>query len=296
MLLAYIDEIGESGAYVAKDHPKYKTSPVFGYAGFVIPERAVRRFGQVFTQEKRTVFRAELDAAQNAGQWERKGSDIFTHDAWNNYRPQIRMFRGLVDQLDKLGGKIFYYAEQKEPGTPAQTRETGEQREITAMQQTVNRLCSFGDFNDENLLIMADKVNEKQREARVARIYAHIFSRSKEFPEMARAVEPPMHIDSKLSANIQFADWVAAAVGRAIDYQLEETSRYSWIPEALGDHMRGRITHDSKLRLWQSSMLDFYHFDIFKRDRPYVDKLSSGTLSPENLELLRKVKHASAKR
>ena len=35
MLLAYIDEIGEPGPYVAKDHPRFNTNPVFGYAGFV---------------------------------------------------------------------------------------------------------------------------------------------------------------------------------------------------------------------------------------------------------------------
>lgn len=39
MLLAYIDEIGETGAFVARDHPKFKTSPAFGYAGFIIPRR-----------------------------------------------------------------------------------------------------------------------------------------------------------------------------------------------------------------------------------------------------------------
>ena len=36
MLIAYIDEVGEPGAFVSYDHAKFKTSPVFGYAGFVI--------------------------------------------------------------------------------------------------------------------------------------------------------------------------------------------------------------------------------------------------------------------
>ena len=41
MLIAYIDEVGEPGAFVSYDHAKFKTSPVFGYAGFVIPEERV---------------------------------------------------------------------------------------------------------------------------------------------------------------------------------------------------------------------------------------------------------------
>lgn len=34
MLLAYIDEVDETGAFVSRDHSRYKTSPAFGYAGF----------------------------------------------------------------------------------------------------------------------------------------------------------------------------------------------------------------------------------------------------------------------
>ncbi len=41
MLIAYIDEVGEPGAFVSYDHAKFKTSPVFGYAGFVIQNFSV---------------------------------------------------------------------------------------------------------------------------------------------------------------------------------------------------------------------------------------------------------------
>ena len=43
MLIAYIDEVGEAGALISKNHKRFKTSPVFGYAGFVVPERLVSR-------------------------------------------------------------------------------------------------------------------------------------------------------------------------------------------------------------------------------------------------------------
>ena len=35
MLIAYIDEVGEAGAFISKDHKRFKISPAFGYAGFV---------------------------------------------------------------------------------------------------------------------------------------------------------------------------------------------------------------------------------------------------------------------
>lgn len=46
MLLAYIDEIGETGAFISRDHPRFNTSPAFGYAGFVVPAEHARELAQ----------------------------------------------------------------------------------------------------------------------------------------------------------------------------------------------------------------------------------------------------------
>ena len=50
--LAYLDEFGHIGPYVSKDDPKHRTSPVFGFAGFVLPAEEVRGFGTWFFQRK----------------------------------------------------------------------------------------------------------------------------------------------------------------------------------------------------------------------------------------------------
>ena len=42
---AYLDEFGHVGPYVARTDPKYRESPVFGLAGFVLPAEEVRGFG-----------------------------------------------------------------------------------------------------------------------------------------------------------------------------------------------------------------------------------------------------------
>lgn len=103
-------------------------------------------------------------------------------------------------------------------------------------------------------------------------------------------------LPASFGSNIQFADWIAASVSRAIDYQLERESKYDWVPQALGSHMHHRITYESKLRIWQSSLGDLNNFDVFKAERPYLDRLQTGSLSPEDLAKLERIKHASMKR
>ena len=46
MLVAYLDEVAEAGAFVSKTHKNYNGSPAFGYAGFVIPTRVIRCAGR----------------------------------------------------------------------------------------------------------------------------------------------------------------------------------------------------------------------------------------------------------
>lgn len=56
MLLAYIDEMGATGAVVNHDHEKCSDSPAFGYGGFIIPvENAL-----VFTRTNTVISKAGL--------------------------------------------------------------------------------------------------------------------------------------------------------------------------------------------------------------------------------------------
>ena len=43
--IAYLDEFGHVGPYVSRTHPRHNDSPVFGFAGFVMPAEEVRGFG-----------------------------------------------------------------------------------------------------------------------------------------------------------------------------------------------------------------------------------------------------------
>lgn len=297
MLLAYIDEIGETGAFVSRDDPRYNTSPAFGYAGFVVPADAARLFGQAFTEEKRKLFATDIASSAHPAQWERKGSTLFRPQTLERYPQQIRVFNGLVRRIRSLGGNLCYYADEKQIGTPRQTGLDTVAREASAMKETLNRLARHADDHGHNLLVMMDQVNEKQRIERMPTMYAHMFGRSGQFEEMKRIIEPPMHIDSAVSANIQFADWVAACVSRAIDFQLIEKSEHEWISGAAVDAVRGGFTHESKVHLWSRSVKDIHHSELFRRDRPLyppVDGMRvASTVDPT---LLRRIKAAAEAR
>jgi len=112
---------------------------------------------------------------------------------------------------------------------------------------------------------------------------------------MKRIIEPPMHVDSVLSSNIQFADWIAACTTRAIEYQLIKDSPYEWVAATKAvESVRGAFTHESKLHLWKRSIDDLNHSEIFKKDRP-LHPAAHGQLlgSAVDPSLLRKVKAAA---
>lgn len=169
-----------------------------------------------------------------------------------------------------MGGRLFYYAAEKPLGTPRQTALDTSKRETAAMQETLNRLARYADSQEpgKNLMVMIDQINANQRSARLPNMYAHILGRASAHPEMRRIIEPPMHVDSVLSANIQFSDWIAACVTRAIEFQTIKDSPYAWVAGSKPvDAVRGAFTFESKLRLWNRSVADLNHSEIFRAER-----------------------------
>lgn len=87
-----------------------------------------------------------------------------------------------------------------------------------------------------------------------------------------------MHVDSVLSANIQFAGWTAACVSRAVDYQLVEKPLHRWITEpSVLPSIRTAFTYESKMHLWQRSVADPNGGDVFRTLRP-VHPVAQGQL------------------
>lgn len=209
-----------------------------------------------------------MEDAPHPGRWEKKGASFFRRDTPERFPQNLRIFDGLVKQIRRLDGALFYYADEKPLGTPKQTNLNVSDRETAAMREALNRIARYADGRGSNVMVIIDQVNEKTRAERIPAMYGHILGRASDFPEMRRIIEPPMHVDSALSSNIQFADWIAACVSRAIDYQLIHASPYAWVTgRKTLPSIRGAFTHESKVHLWHRSVPDFNHSDVFNSHR-----------------------------
>ena len=58
--IAYLDEFGHIGPYIARNDPRHNDSPVFGLAGLVLPIGQVRNFGTWFYQRKCELLKFEI--------------------------------------------------------------------------------------------------------------------------------------------------------------------------------------------------------------------------------------------
>jgi hypothetical protein len=247
VLIAYLDEFGHVGPYLGADHPKFSQHPVFGYAGFIAPASAVREIGAQFTWVKSSLFKTEIDRSEAPHQWERKGSEYFSTGSITQRPEQIRAFRGLVDFLRRRGGKLFYYGDEKQRGTLKQTERTPQAITKDALKQAIDRICSYAESENQDVLIIVDSITEKTRVELVGDMYAHIYSRRR--GEMKRIVEAPLHIESKLNSGVQFADWICALVARATAFQLVEGSQFGWAAQHFRRSLTQAFTYESKIHL-----------------------------------------------
>lgn len=247
MLLAYLDEFGHGGPFVDSSHKRFHHHPVFGYAGFVIPAHNVRVFGGKFAAEKKRMFRSEVVAAgKNINQWEKKGAEIFTTGSYERFPKRAGRIAGLVQELSKVGGRVFFYGQVKPVGTEKETLESASERSSHHLRQTINRLSSYADSKDSDILIFLDSVDLKPRQDAVAAMAGHLYG-SRD-PKLKRVVEVPMQLESHLYGLTQFADWLAAVVSRTTHYHFTPGSEFSWAPPVFGSVVGEKCVSES--RIW----------------------------------------------
>ena len=66
MYIGYFDEFGHNGAYKHRYDSQYKTHPVFGVGGFIIPAHNVRKLSGAFRNLKESSLKAEIEAKVRA--------------------------------------------------------------------------------------------------------------------------------------------------------------------------------------------------------------------------------------
>lgn len=281
MLVAYIDEFGHEGPFIDAGHRKYNQHPAFGYAGMILPAENARTFGAYFKRQRNALFKTLLEASATPNQFEKKGNEYFSTGSIESYPSHTRVFRALVNELTRQGGRLFYYGFEKPRGPVSFTNRTSRDTVEHSLRETLNRIGRYAEHENSHVAIIADAITDKTRREIAANMYAHIYSRSGEFPEMKRIIEVPLHIESKLNSNVQFADWVCALTARASHYQLIRDSEFSWAPTLFGDCVRGTFTWESSLHTAQQRD-KFHHSALFGSKRPLFPVVRPGSVGSEN--------------
>lgn len=250
MIVAYLDEFGHVGPYISTMHKKFKDHPLFGYAGIVLPEDAIRPFGAKFEQVKARQFRSEIvKTGKHPRRWEKKGAEMFTTGAYNKYPERVDFISDLADYMMRLGGRIFFYGEEKPVGTEKMTGQSAAYRTRAVLTESVRRLCRYADLRDEHLTIFLDKGGPMPREEAITSLAQFIYASTD--PPMKRIIEVPMELESHRYGAVQFADWMCAITSRATHFHFSDSDEFSWASSVFGTVFDGRTVDGS--RIWLPS-------------------------------------------
>ena len=207
---AYLDEFGHVGPYISRQHPRHNDSPVFGFAGLVLPVDEVRAFGTWFFQRKCELLQFELErSGEHPAVWEKKGSSLYTAVNVGRY-PQLRTFTNrMFNKIEAVGGFVLYVGVRKTapPAGPSPNR-----LYANILLEAVKRLDQFCEEDCDpsaNFLLALDE--HDQRSALITEVSRSMYTG----PERRRRlIEPLFNLESHRYQTIQAADWIAGLVGR----------------------------------------------------------------------------------
>ncbi|MCG7625947.1 DUF3800 domain-containing protein [Epibacterium sp. Ofav1-8] len=208
--MVYLDEFGHIGPFVSKNDPKFKESPVFGLAGYIIPLEEVRSFGTWFYQQKCRLLKFEIDRAeQHPAVWEKKGASLYTVTNVTKYQQLRATTNRILNKIQKVGGKTFYVGVRK-----THTPETASSNALyhAILREAIKRLNDFCEYDapDNSRFLMAlDEHDQHDQLLTTASMQMY----GGETP-MRHLIEPPFQIQSHRYQTMQTADWLAGLVGR----------------------------------------------------------------------------------
>ena len=207
---AYLDEFGHVGPYVARTDQRYRESPVFGLAGFVLPANEVRRFGTWFYQRKCELLAFEIKrSGKHPALWEKKGASLYTLTNVVRY-PELRKFTNrLLNRIDALGGFALHVGLRKTSTPEAHDPNRLYARVFLEAIKRIDQFCAEDCDPPEDFVLILDEHN--QRPALITRAAQSMYR-----PDEARSrlIEPPFHVESHRYQTLQAADWIAGLVGR----------------------------------------------------------------------------------
>lgn len=242
MQIAFLDEFGHIGPFVARTDKQFNHSPVFGLAGFVLPHEEVRSFSTWFFQFKNGLLSGDLKASgKHPATWEKKGSELINSRNIRKY-PAIREgVDRLINRIYRSDGRIFYYGREKYQ-KPEDSKPSG--LYTTCMGHTVRQLDRYADYKHKSFMMILDQHSDRLKLLETA-------AKTMFGADPARKlVEPPFQVESHLYQTVQAADWIAALVGRVLAYRVSPTeyADWEWAERLYGARIEAASTHS---RLWR---------------------------------------------
>jgi hypothetical protein len=247
MNLIYLDEFGHIGPYYGRYGAKYNESPVFGLAGIILPEEAVRPFATYFLKRKMELLAADILASRKPPyKWEKKGTNLFTVRSIGKY-PEIKRtaFR-LINEIRKIGGRIFYYGREKLRNRD-DLNSNGLYR--TVLSTAIRQLDAYSQEIGRNFVLVVDEHSARKEllECAAKTMFGN---------QPARWLSsPPFEVESYLNQNVQAADWIATIIGRMWAYNLEQGEFADCKPyrDFFWDRVAQVSTHSSVMRRPQNN-------------------------------------------
>lgn len=239
--VAYLDEFGHVGQYVSRNHPHFKTSPVFGLGGVLLPAEEVREFAIFFYQLKCQLLAWDIsnDNPRNlpAYQWEKKGSKLFTTRNITHYRSLRQATFRILTRIGKVGGHVIYAGEHKATSLTHNATSTFKRQLLHAVRK-IDRFCTR---TDSTFMVLLDE-QRAGNEWRERNVEACTLAMFEDPAEKCRGlIEPPLQGESHLFQTLQCADWLCGLIGRLMALAVSPEEFPDWEP--FDRYFSTRIAH-----------------------------------------------------
>jgi len=233
LYVAYLDEFGHVGPYISRDDPRHKTSPVFGLGGVVLPFTQVRPFAMWFYKLKINLLKYEIDQSGiHPAKWEKKGASLFTTQNVLKYRELRTATNRILNQIESLGGFVFYVGLEKSGSVAAHD---SEKTYRVAVKESIKRLDQHCARTNDKLLIILDEQENNFRHKIVETASLSMFGKD----ARKTLIEPPIQAESHLYQTLQCADWICGLIGRLAAHKIrpEEYPDYDWAEKYFGSRL-----------------------------------------------------------
>ena len=208
--IAYLDEFGHVGPYIARTDPRHNDSPVFGLAGFVMPVDEVRGFGTWFFQRKCELLDFEIQrSGEHPAVWEKKGSSLYTVRNVERYPELRKMTNRLLNKIEAVGGRIFYVGIRK---TAEPVAHDANAMYSNILAEAIRRIDAFCRENHPSPELFLLALDEHPLRAGLLTAAARDMYGGDE--PRRQLIEPPFQLESHRYQTLQAADWIAGLVGR----------------------------------------------------------------------------------